>query len=248
MKEEKVWFENSKGQKLAGLLYTPNHYAATVIFVNGIATDVKRLHKKKRIGFLINEFTSNGYRILIFDYYGRGESEGKWDGMNLTSALDDLEAACDFLKTDKIALIGESFGGGVSLVLASKDARVKAVALFYAAHDMDKWCKGARLKDAEKKGYSADWDNPKRIYPLSLFTDFRSHQVIKQVPKIKIPILITHGDADKYILLDQSEDIFAAANEPKKLLVFPGEEHIYTNAGFEKAFKETLTWFNKYLK
>jgi len=246
--EEKVWFKNSKGQKLAGRLYAPDQYMATVIFVNGIATNMNRLHKKKRIGFLIDKFTSSGYRILIFDYYGRGESEGKWEEMNLTSALGDLEAACNFLKTDKIALIGESFGGGVSLIFASKDARVKAVTLFYAAHSIDNWCGGVRLKEAKQKGYSTDWDNQKHRYPISFFTDFREHQVIKQVPKIKVPILITHGDIDTYILPKQSKEIYAVANEPKKLIIFPGEKHVYSEAGFKKAFDDVLMWFKKYLK
>lgn len=244
MKEEKVTFKNSKEQKLAGILYTPNRYTATIIFVNGIGTTVSKNRWQPHIPL----FTNNNYRVLIFDNYGRGESDGEWEEMNMTTVLNDLKAACDFTQTDKIALIGESFGGGASLLCAPKDSRVKAITLLYAAHNMDAWQRGKWLAEAQQKGYAISRSKPDKRYPLSIFEGHRKYQILKQVPKVKVPLLITHGDADNSIPLKQANEIYDAANKPKKLVILKGEPHVYTDAGFKKAFKETLSWFNKYLK
>jgi fermentation-respiration switch protein FrsA (DUF1100 family) len=42
---------------------------------------------------------------------------------------------------------------------------------------------------------------------------------------VKSPVLITHGDPDPVIPTDQGRQLFAAANEPKRLLIFPGAGH-----------------------
>ena len=46
-----------------------------------------------------------------------------------------------------------------------------------------------------------------------------------KVGQIRVPILITHGDPDPVIPVEQSRQLFAAANEPKKLLIFRGAGH-----------------------
>jgi len=38
-------------------------------------------------------------------------------------------------------------------------------------------------------------------------------------------VLITHGDPDPVIPVSEARLLFAAANEPKKLLIFPGAGH-----------------------
>ncbi|HLE62890.1 MAG TPA: alpha/beta hydrolase [Pyrinomonadaceae bacterium] len=43
--------------------------------------------------------------------------------------------------------------------------------------------------------------------------------------RVSGPVLITHGEPDPVIPTHQSQLLFAAANEPKKLLIFPGTGH-----------------------
>jgi fermentation-respiration switch protein FrsA (DUF1100 family) len=42
---------------------------------------------------------------------------------------------------------------------------------------------------------------------------------------VKSPILIVHGDPDSTIPTEHGRKLYAAANEPKKLLLYPGEGH-----------------------
>jgi fermentation-respiration switch protein FrsA (DUF1100 family) len=42
---------------------------------------------------------------------------------------------------------------------------------------------------------------------------------------VNVPVLITHGDPDPVLPTDEARALFAAANEPKKLLIYPGVGH-----------------------
>ncbi len=75
--------------------------------------------------------TEAGFAVLIFDYRGFGESEGRTDLVRPQHQLEDLVNAVTYLTTrddidaDNIGAFGSGgTGGGNSLVLAAHDARV----------------------------------------------------------------------------------------------------------------------------
>jgi uncharacterized protein len=51
----------------------------------------------------------------------------------------------------------------------------------------------------------------------------------RKIASVKCPVLITHGDADEVIPVDQGRKVFAAANEPKKLIIIPNGTHWLVN-------------------
>jgi fermentation-respiration switch protein FrsA (DUF1100 family) len=42
---------------------------------------------------------------------------------------------------------------------------------------------------------------------------------------VKAPVLIAHGDPDPVIPTSEARLLFEAANDPKRLLIFPGAGH-----------------------
>ena len=58
-----------------------------------------------------------------FDFYGHGESEGKFEDITLSEAINDVHKAIHFLINagyERIGLVGSSFGGFASLIAASE--------------------------------------------------------------------------------------------------------------------------------
>ncbi len=165
----------------------------------------------------------------------------------MTTALDDLKSAADWLKADSLGLIGESFGGGVALNFAASDRRVKAIALLYASYNILEWGDGKRYTEAKRSGYTSSQTFPNKKYPLSLFEDASKYNTLENAKKMQVPVLITHGDADVSVPLRQAREIYNAAAEPKKLVILEGEKHVYSDEGFKKAFKEIKDWFKKHL-
>jgi uncharacterized protein len=55
---------------------------------------------------------------------------------------------------------------------------------------------------------------------------------VQKLRTLRVPVLISHGDPDEVIPASEGRKLFAAANEPKKLLIVPGAGHnVFGSAG-----------------
>ncbi len=63
--------------------------------------------------------------------------------------------------------------------------------------------------------------------PITHLDDLRKYDVLKEVKKIRVPILLIAGELDVSCPPDTIKEIFDYANEPKKFLVIPKIGHNY---------------------
>ncbi len=63
------------------------------------------------------------------------------------------------------------------------------------------------------------------------------------------PILFITSDDDRLVPPEESEQLFAHAGEPKKLVVLKGVGHyeVYVEPAFSQVMNETMAWYQKYL-
>ena len=63
------------------------------------------------------------------------------------------------------------------------------------------------------------------------------------------PILFITSDNDRLVLPEESEQLYAHAKEPKKLVVLRGYGHyeVYAEPAFSEVMSETLAWFGEWL-
>jgi len=111
----------SQGRKLAGHIYRPGEYKATVVLIHGYLNHSGQM--RNLLGFLL----SKSFAVAMFDLPGHGLSEGK------RGAIEDFseysKALCDFTETVKdfcsgpYHLIGFSLGGGIAVehILINKE-------------------------------------------------------------------------------------------------------------------------------
>jgi len=123
----------SQGKTLAGDLYLPEGYDAdkkyTAVVVSGSWTTVK----EQMAGTYARRLAESGFITLAYDPRGFGGSQG--DVMYYESPdmkIEDIISAVDYLESleevEKIAGFGVCAAAGYTLVAASKDQRIKAVA------------------------------------------------------------------------------------------------------------------------
>lgn len=174
----------------------------TVLFFHGNGGEIS--DRAKRFAYL----QAQGFGVMFVSYRGYGASTGSISEQGL---ITDALTAYDALRAkgvvpDDIMLLGESLGTGVALQLAAQRA-VAAIALEapYTA-----------LVDIAAERY---WWLPVRWL---MKDQFRSRDFIA---KVKVPILIQHGDADRVVPVAQGRALFAMANEPKQIVVIPGAGH-----------------------
>lgn len=117
---------------VVGQLYVPEGDAPLpgVVLCHGFA-GVKEL----LLPAYAQRFASAGFAALTFDYRGFGGSEGERGRIVPEQQIADVLSAVEFLAAqpevakDRIALWGTSFGGANAVVAASRDPRVKCLAV-----------------------------------------------------------------------------------------------------------------------
>ncbi|MEO0927103.1 MAG: alpha/beta hydrolase, partial [Cyanobacteria bacterium J06643_13] len=81
-----------------------------------------------------------------------------------------------------------------------------------------------------------------KLFPLGLLVNQRFDSITK-IKSLETPILILHGTADEVIPLFMSDELFAAAPEPKHLEIFPKAGHNNLPEFDQEKFLLTLQQF-----
>jgi hypothetical protein len=165
--------------------------------------------------------------VLIIDYRGYGQSSGSTSEQG---TYLDAQAAWDYLVDSRgiapgnIVIFGRSLGGAVASWLAARatPAAVILESCFTSGPDM-----GARLYP---------------FLPVRLITRLK-YPVKEHVKLVSSPLLIIHSQQDEIIPFDMGQSIFAAAPEPKEMLVISGDH----NGGFLMNRHQYLAAIGKFL-
>ena len=120
--------ENGKPVRLDTTLYLPEHTPApAVLLAQGFGGDKSGLDGTARI------LAEHGYVVLAYTARGFGRSGGLIHFDSPRYEVRDAERLVTYLteqpqvEADKIAVAGSSYGGGLALLLAGSDKRIKAV-------------------------------------------------------------------------------------------------------------------------
>lgn len=159
---------------------------------------------------LARPFIERGWGVLLAEYRGFGGNRGKptenglyADGQAWFKWLADKGYA-----PDKIIVYGESLGSGVATEIAHLHPDIRALVL--------------------QSGFGALADIGRIHYPYlpvgPLLLD--RYENAAKLPAMHVPVLILHGARDTLIPPAQGgKALYAAANEPKKLVLFDGAGH-----------------------
>jgi dipeptidyl aminopeptidase/acylaminoacyl peptidase len=213
-----VAFTNADGLTLRGW-YVPSRNRAAVVLVHGFADNRTQLLFEGRA------LARAGFGVLLFDLRAHGESDGDrvmWgDGErhDVTAALDFVSARPD-VDPARVGLFGFSMGGTTSLLVASADARVKAVAAAgaYPALEADVYSGYGR--------WGALSAEPVLWTLRHAGVDVKAVRPIDGMCKLQgRPLLLINGDVDPDAPAKLQASLFRAACEPKALWVVQGAGH-----------------------
>jgi fermentation-respiration switch protein FrsA (DUF1100 family) len=150
-----------------------------------------------RVG-LYEAVLGTGVNVFAFDYRGYGHSSGR---PSEAGTYLDAEAAYQWLRNrgfgpDRIIALGESLGGGVASELAG---RVPLGALILQSTFTSIPDIGAEI---------FPWLPVRRLATIR-------YDTLSKLPKLRLPLLIMHGRADRIVPFHHGQRLFAAAQEPK---------------------------------
>ena len=257
-----------EGRRLSGDLYLPPAGSApppVLIALSGYL-GLKDIHPAR----FARALTPHGWACLCFDYRGFGRSDGERGRIVPQEQAEDVRAAVSFLETvsevdaGRIGVLGWALGGGVAIVAAADDDRVRAVATVNAvadgerttraAHDARSWeaLSGAIAEDRRRRaaGAPSRLIAPFDLLPLPPVTRAYVESTLLPAPgygsQVSLeaaewhlrfrpeahvariaprPLLVIHGADNDLYAAGESERLYAAAGEPRELVLLPGLGH-----------------------
>ncbi|WP_163997877.1 alpha/beta hydrolase [Pyxidicoccus caerfyrddinensis] len=213
-----VAFTTADGLTLRGW-YVPSRNRAAVVLVHGFAGN------RAQLLFEARALARAGFGVLAFDLRAHGKSDGDrvtWgDGerRDVTAALDFVSARPD-VDPARVGLFGFSMGGTTALLVASADARVKAVAAAgaFPALEADVYSGYGR--------WGALSAEPVLWTLRHAGVDVKAVRPIDGMCRLQgRPLLLINGDVDPDAPAKLQASLFRAACEPKALWVVQGAGH-----------------------
>jgi fermentation-respiration switch protein FrsA (DUF1100 family) len=202
---EEVTFPTADGLRLGGwfLAARPGGTAPAVLVCNGNGGN------RALRASLAAALRRLGLSVLLFDYRGYGGNPGEPSEGGLAA---DARGALDYLvgrpevDPGRVIYFGESLGAAVALRLATE--RPPAALVLRSPF--------ASLAEVGQLHYP--------LVPVSLLLRDRFDSAAA-ARRLTAPVLVVAGGRDRIVPAAHSRRLFAAAPEPKRLVVLPGVDH-----------------------
>ena len=173
----------------------------------------------------------HGYSVLLFDLRGHGESGGTRYTLGIEEPRDilaaiDLAASRADIKRDRVALIGESLGGGSVLMTVKADPSIGPVVTDSAFAD------GNTVVSEAATQYTnlPPWFNPGMVLMARIFLGLDLSEVSPARVVADHPgraFLFIHCADDQLVPVHHGYDLKAASRNPRtELWIAPGCGHV----------------------
>ncbi|UCG95638.1 MAG: prolyl oligopeptidase family serine peptidase [archaeon] len=252
MKEEKVFFKNSKGEKIAGIFVSPDvKNPPLVVIVHGFGGYTFEELFSKIAYPLVDE----GFAIFSFMFPGYGPSEGKFSDITVENEVETLKDVYNFVKTldidkERIGSISQSLGCYATLL---SKLPFKCNVLISPATDLKtaftREFGGYGILEELEKGNDVKLDWGRIIYS-KFWENVKNHGFFQDFDKVQQPTFVIYGDKDWATTLPEIKKIYNLLPEPKKLEILEGAEHVFlTEDKYAKRVVPLINdWFNRWLK
>ncbi len=240
MKVEKVVFENSKSERLVGILHLPEEKTNRgFIIAHGFTSNKDRIRFIK----IAQTLAEKGWVVLRFDFGGCGESQER--EILVKSQVDDLKSAMKLMQKRGISwlgLIGESLGG-LTTILAYEPDIVKTLVLLAPVTKAKRTLNENKYQQQFKKYGFAFFEKDGRKFKISKeYLEERLKVDQRRIlSKIECPTLIVHGDADKIVPIEHSKEALQFLPKGSRLEVIKGANHRFEGK-IEELVKVVVGW------
>src|SRR5579859_2478333 len=260
-KSEVIHWTGSNNEEVEGVLYYPANYEAgkkypVVTAIHGGPSGADKDLWGESWAYPIQLFTDRGAFVLRPNYHGSNDYGLKWVesiccGKYYDLETPDINAGVDYLiakgmgDPDRVGTMGWSNGSilSTSLLITYPD-RYKVASV--GAGDIEWFSDWANVDFGES--FDAYYFGKSPFQDPELY--IKKSPVFK-MDRIKAPVLIFHGNADRNVPFAQSWTYFRTlqwhGKVPVKFVIFPGEPHGPRKLTHQlRKLDEEIAWFDKY--
>jgi alpha-beta hydrolase superfamily lysophospholipase len=177
-----------------------------------------------------------GFSVLAIDYRGFGQSKGELPSE--ASVYEDAQVAWERLvelqpRGGSRFIYGHSLGGAVAIDLAQKlSAKARMTGAAVPARGLIVESSFTSLADAAAAVTQS-------ILPIGWLLR-QKFDSLEKIGAVDMPVLLVHGTEDRYIPSRFSEELYAAAAQPKKLLLIEGGTHNSSMRAGKREYRAAL--------
>lgn len=237
-------------------VFDPNRKYPAVLYLHG-GPEVCYSHD---FWHEIQALAGAGFAVVYCDPRGSSgyglkhcSEEDSWGEEAYRDMMDFLEYAVSlgFIDPDRMGITGGSYGGYMTCKIIMMDHRFKA-----AVGQRVFVNKATSYGTGDIGFYSARESDEKPDIRKWLLQRSRT-SIIRNMDKIRTPLLLLHGYQDYRCSYEQAEQMFISIREripdlPVRLVMFPGENHNVSRTGLmhfqQRHVQEMIDWFTLYLK
>ena len=192
---------------------------------------------------------SHGYAVLMPNPRGSegqgskftGLSRNDWGGDDYQDVLDGLDRIIKegIADPERVAIGGWSYGGYLSAWAVTQDDRFKTAIVGAGVIDI-----GAMALTTDTPDYLPGYFGN----PVTQRAAYDRHSPIRYADKVKVPVLILHGEQDKRVPIALGEQFYGALKfngTPVQMVRYPREPHWFHEREHERdVLQRVLTWLD----
>jgi len=246
--QSKAVFGHIFGQTSAILTEPKEDTNGIVILCHGFLSN-----KDSRTNLRLTELLlSKGLSTLSFDWFGMGDSSGQFADITVAICQSQLDSLLESIKTKgyrDVGLIGSSFGGLLSILVAANHPELFAIGLKCPVPDFPEMLELEFGKDG-----LIQWQNTNTIPnvtgdPKPIELNFKFYENCKEfnaythAKQITTPCLIVHGEQDELVPIHQINQLNESlAGEKNLLLLKKANHHFGRPEDFKKMSLALTEW------
>lgn len=204
---EEVSYQSADGTNLYGWYVKPKTKDKVIVFYHGNAFNIEAFYHK------LIPLVEAGYGAFIGEYRGFGGIKGKIRQDNIAA---DANAAINYLhslgyKNNDLIIYGMSLGSYAAVNTAyqlGQDQQFESLILEVPFDSVLEVVKQRIIP----------------LFPFGLLVKDR-YDNLDKIKQIKTPVLIMAASDDLIVPPERAQVLFRQANEPKKMIVYPGAGH-----------------------
>jgi dipeptidyl aminopeptidase/acylaminoacyl peptidase len=199
-------------------------------------------------------FAAHGYAVLAPNPRGSTGYGAKFEQANVSDwggkDFGDLMAGVDAMiakgvaDPDKLLVMGGSYGGFMTFWTITQTNRFKAAIGHAGISDWYSFYGQSDIPGLMAYGFAGQ--------PWKAAATYRKYSPITYVDKVKTPIMITHGEQDRRVAIQQAEEYYRGliGNGVEAIFIrYPREGHGISEPNHQiDLVGRQLEWFEKHLK